>query len=226
MSRVAVLVALLALVLAGTAAADPGDPEKAITSADQARAKSLLLTRADLGQRWTQDASSPSDDNNLTCPGYSPDLSDLTVTGEGESPDFTLETANEFGFASSFSEVFRTAADLGTAWGRVVKPELRRCFVKLLESEVAKSQASGVKVLVSSAKTLKLPRVAPRQAAFRVVAKVTTSGVTFPMYLDIVFLADRRAVVGFMVLNALTPFPRTLEVGLARRTAERISKAF
>jgi hypothetical protein len=227
MGRVAVLGAFAALlVMAGTAGADTGDPKKAITSADRARAESLLLTRADLGQRWTQGASSPSDDNNLRCPGYSPDLSDLTVTGEAESPDFTLETASEYGFASSFSEVYRTAAQLRTAWGRVVKPELRRCFVRLLESEVGKNRAQDVKVAVSAAKTLTLPRAAPRQAAFRVVADVTTEGVTFPMYLDIVFLADRRAVVGFMVLSALKPFPRAQEVGLAQRTAGRITKAF
>ena len=60
------------------------DPKKQITAADQAKARSMLLKRTDFAAGWKKVAA----DTGLrrdTCPGFNPDESDLTLTGEAEA---------------------------------------------------------------------------------------------------------------------------------------------
>src|SRR6266581_9416567 len=99
-ARLATLL-VLAVVLTGTAAAaNPHDPQKRFTAADQALAGGLVLKRADLPGTGWKGTKSTSD--NSTCRSFNPDESKLVETGEKESLEFTRGG----GFVSSTAAVF------------------------------------------------------------------------------------------------------------------------
>src|SRR4051794_32515593 len=86
MWRSLVAASVLAGLLAAVAGArDPWDPKTKIRSADQRKAASTLLTRADLGAGWTGGARKPTSFKAPTCPAQRPNDGDLTITGHAES---------------------------------------------------------------------------------------------------------------------------------------------
>jgi hypothetical protein len=68
----------LALALSGGARTDHFEPQKRLEPADQARAKSMLVRRSDVGPRYKPMAPVTPNDENLACRAL--DLSDLTLT--------------------------------------------------------------------------------------------------------------------------------------------------
>jgi hypothetical protein len=224
------VVALAALLAAAVAVGASGDPKRAITKADQASAKAMLLTRGDLGGGWSVSATSGGrgDDVDFRCPGYQPDESDLTLTGDATSPDFELATAGTISFGSSIASLYATAPQAKASWARVVKPGLVRCFVRLLEDEVgAQQQAQGTPLAleITASGRVAFPAVASRTSAYRISGVVTQGQLTIPMHLDIVLLGSGRANGGFIAVSLFKPFARAAEVRLARITAARMTKA-
>src|SRR5262249_503642 len=114
-----VVATIVASALAGAAlAANPNDPQKHFTSADQALARRLLVKRADLpGVGWK---SQRSTGDNSTCKAFNPDESKLIETGEQESPEFTRVG----GFVSSTAGIFRTAGDAQTSSNLQLNPHI------------------------------------------------------------------------------------------------------
>ena len=224
------VVALAALLATAVAVGASGDPKRAITKVDQARAKAMLLTRGDLGAGWRASATSGGrgDDVDFRCPGYQPDESDLTLTGDATSPDFELATGGTFSFVSSIASVYATAPQAKASWARVVKPGLVRCFVQLLEDEVgAQQQGQGnpLELRITASGRVAFPAVAPRTSAYRISGVITQGQLTIPMHLGIVLLGSGRANGGFIAVSLLKPFPRATEVRLARITAARMTRA-
>ena len=124
-----------------------------------------MLKRADLAAGWKKVPAAPESD--LACPGFNPDESDLTLTGEAES-DF--EHAQAVLFVGSGSEVFATKDDAVKSWTRSDKPATARClgyFFK--QGQTNKS----TKVRIVSAGRMAFPKLAPRTTAFKVVARLT-----------------------------------------------------
>lgn len=80
--RFLAIVVVLALFPVGSAFADHFDPKRKIRTADQARAKAMLLRKSDLAPGY--DVGSKGDSAHLNCAPL--DESDLTLTGEAESP--------------------------------------------------------------------------------------------------------------------------------------------
>ena len=111
MRSYAVAVVLLALVTSGAALAARGDPEKRITPADQARAKAMLVRKGDLGIAF-RPTPSQSIGEDFSCPAL--DESDLTLTGEAESPTF----AGGVEFVGSSAQVYESVADSKASWRR------------------------------------------------------------------------------------------------------------
>jgi hypothetical protein len=164
-----VLGALLALCIAvpAVALAADTDPQKKFTAADQARARSILLKRADLAVGWKKVPSSP--DSDVTCPGFNPDESDLTLTGEGQA-DF--QHAQALLSVGSVSEVFATEAEALKSWTRSDKPATARCLGHFFRQGATDK---STKVRIVSAGRMAFPKLAPRTAAFKVVARVTVT---------------------------------------------------
>ncbi len=75
--RLAVLL-LVCLAVPAAALAAAGDPKERFTSADQAKARSIVLKKTDFVAGWKR-GTSTDNDSDLTCPGFDPDGSDLTL---------------------------------------------------------------------------------------------------------------------------------------------------
>lgn len=161
------LVAFLAFCVAvpALALAADTDPKRRISPADQAKARSVVLKRTDLAAGWKKVPPSP-DDSEPTCPGFNPDSSDLTLTGEAEA-DF--EHGSGASVISSV-EVFVSRSDALKSWTRGAKPALPRCLAHIFLTSV---EDDGGKATILKQGQIAFPKVAPRTIAFRVAARVT-----------------------------------------------------
>jgi hypothetical protein len=204
-------VAVLA-VATGTASAARGDPQKQLTPADNTRARTMFLKRSDLGPGFKSTPQS-SLEPDVYCKAL--DESDLTLTGEAESPTF------ERGFVSVYSaaDVYESRADATTSWRRGTSTAGERCSRDVLRREFAKE---GIRL--ESYRRVPFPRVAERSAAYRVELSARQQGVTIRAVTDFVVLMHARAQVA-LLFTGLTPVPRAEQVRLARLTAERMAKA-
>jgi hypothetical protein len=201
--RVLPLVLTLSMVVTSAALAARGDPQKKLTPADQARAKSMLLRSSDLGPGFA--ASRDPSESDPYCRAL--DESDLTLTGESESPNFKRATI----LVASFAQIYESVADANASWKRGTSPAGERC----IRDELGRD---GTLV---SFRRMSFPRLAQRTIAYRLVGR--TQGVKF--YLDFIVLQQSRAQAGIAFASAVVPIPKAEQVGLARVVAERTIKA-
>ena len=212
MRRLLVFALLLALLPAGTAFANHLDPQKRIRPADQARARAMLLKKADLGPAYRADlASSPN--TEVDCAGL--DESDLTVTGEAESPTFTLGLA----FFASATQVYESRADADASWTRGTGPAGTRCIRETLRREFAKQ---GLRL--QSLRKIAFPRVSQRTAAYRVALLASVQGQDVPIYVDLVILMHSRAQAALYFGSGLATTARAEELRLVRLVAGRMAR--
>ncbi|HXG77589.1 MAG TPA: hypothetical protein VNJ53_13570 [Gaiellaceae bacterium] len=207
-----VLVALLGLaLLAGApASATHRDPERRIVAADEARARSVLLRRADLGPGYRATPSgAPA---HIDCAAL--DESDLTLAGDAESPTWTRDVS----VISSYALVYRTVADANASWRRSTSAAGRRCVGVELRRLVG---SAGGRLV--SLRVLAFPRLAPRTTAFRLDFELQARGPRFTI--DLIVLQRARVQAYFYVGSALVPPVRAEEVRLARLVAARLAQA-
>jgi hypothetical protein len=208
-------VLLAGAVLAGTAAAK--DPRRAYTAAGTAQAKAIALKLSDLPAGWKVDRASGGSGGNLTCPGFDPDESDLTSIGH---VDASFASRDGLSNVLSVVGVFKTAAEGRASWSRVVRPGVLRCLTKLFE-EGASDKSTTTKV-VSSGK-LSLPLDAPRKAAYRIAADVSTQGQHVKAYLDVILQGAGRADTVLLVTSVLVPPQTAFEWKLAGTVSSRLT---
>jgi hypothetical protein len=166
MGRPLAALLLLCVCVPAVALAAGTDPKERITAADQAKARSIVVSRADFVGGWTRLPAAPESDE--ACPGFDPDNSDLTLTGQAQA-DF----AHPDGFPKvlSSADVYVSRADASAAWTRNVKPAAAaRCVAHVFRRDV---EADGGNVTIVSHGPMAFPKVAPKTAAFRVVARLT-----------------------------------------------------
>ena len=212
-----VITLVLAAAVAGTAAAaNPHDPQKRYTAADQAFAARLVLKRADLpatGWKGTK-----STDENSMCRSFNPDESKLVETGKKDSLEFTRNG----GFVTSMAAIFRTAKDAQTGWNLEVKPQILNCLAEGL----GQASTSGAIVKITSRGRLAFPHLAPRTAAFFVRLAFNVQGIKFAADLHFICLGRDRANLALMTLSPgkpLTPLPAGIDRRLATKLAHRLS---
>lgn len=224
MARALALLAVL-LVGAGSALAADGEPKKQIVAADQAKAKSIVARKADLGATWKIDADdSSSGGDDFRCSYYNPDQSDLTKTGDADSPDFVRETNSQFAFLASQASVFKTAGQMATSWSRVIRPNFARCFAEAVAEGIG--EGGDAKFALRSAGTLAFPRLAPRTAAYRVTGTVTVEGQKVPVWFDVIAMSRGRSVALLLFAALLTAPDGQEERAIARAVATRQAAAF
>ena len=151
--------------------------------------------------------------------GFTPDLSDLTVTGGGESE---FEHARGVPAAASAATVFATTADAQASWNRTVRLPRARCmgygFVV----------GAGGKATIASYQRVPFPKFAPRTAAFRTVVNMTVEEKGAApqkslMTMHMILLGRGRAAAGLLLLTSgegahtsdLSAFAKLLAVRLA-----------
>lgn len=208
MRVVLTVVLALALAVAGTALAARGDPEKQIRPADQTRARAMLLRASDFNPAFTARPSS-SVSGDFYCAAL--DESDLTLTGEARSQNFTATTE----YVTSTAYVYMSRSDSNASWTRGTSPAGEQCLRAGLRGQF---QGTGVRLV--SFKKLSFPKRGQRSTAFRAIA--TQKGLR--VYLDLVAVQVFRAQAAVIYVSALSPPPqgelRRL-TGLVARRAEK-----
>src|SRR5215216_133054 len=174
--RLAVIVAAVGVAAASAAAArNPHDPQERLTAADNATARAIVVHKSDLVGKWKLEKPDPRDDK--PCKTFDPDLSDLTVTGHAESPDFSRADGV---ILSSEAEVYETDAQLRASFDRFYKPQkIIRCTQAAFREG---AQGATVKALV--ARTAPMPRYGDRRARFQFVLTITENGDTVKAFAD------------------------------------------
>ena len=174
----------------------------------------MLLRSADLGLGFRPQASGSGANSNLDCPEL--DESDLTLTGEAQSPTFT----GTISFAGSEAQIYESLADANASWKRGTSAAGTTCLRDGLRREFAKG---GLRL--TSLHAMTFPRLAQRTAAYRIVLTGPSQGVTVRLILDAIVLMQSRAQFGLFIGSALVPPNRDDELRLGRLTARRMAKA-
>jgi len=211
--RLLCFVLLLALVGTGAALAARGDPQKKVTTADQARAKAMLLRKADFapGVKATPPSRNESD---FYCEAL--DESDLTLTGEAESPDFGTTPF----FVTSLASVYRSVSDSNTSWRRGTSAAGVNCAAGEFRRLAREERWQFV-----SLKRISFPRLAKRSVAYRVVFTVPVGNERGRITIDLIALQDGRAQAALFYGAVVLAPPKADEVALARIIAGRMAKA-
>lgn len=204
------IAALVALAAAGGAQAN----QIRLTSADQARARTAVVRRADLGASgWNGGAKKPDLASGSGCVGYHPKDSDLVTTGAARSA-FTN------GALSFDSEVLllKTATMVGADWHRSVRPAALVCLKQLLGREL------GAQARIVSATRTAFSPVARYTANFRIVSDVAAGGRRVRLLVDVLLVGKGRSE---LTLTTIAPYAARgavegAELRLARLVAGRL----
>ena len=208
------LAALAAAVLASTAVAAPGDAERrAINGRDQASAKRVNLTLDDLPYGFIEGpARQSSPPASFTCPGFAPDLSRFTITGEAKSRHFVRSDGTAI---FSAAEIFRSVGDQRGDWALTARREALQCLRWALMQGVA--GATSVTAAVRPA-----PRVGDRAVWFRATMTVAANGFKARVWLDLFGVARGRGDATLAVVSVRKAPPAGLERSLLARLASRL----
>ena len=215
-----VISVLVALAVTPVAWGADGEPKKALTSKGNATARSVVLKRGDLSTAFTLHTR-PDEDlpKGVRCGAL--DESDLTITGEAQSPDFQLSQPGLFVTIGSTTNVYRTLGEAGKSWKRGTSAKTTTCLADI----VRLSAPRGQRVSIVSAKRLTFPKVAPMTSAFRVVATLTIGGNRVRAYVDAIILQHGRVQSGVVFTSLGRPVGQADELGLAGLVADRMARA-
>jgi hypothetical protein len=210
-----------ALALVGPALAADGQPRKALTKKDQATARSIVLKRGDLGTGFVPQKRSDDDGLPKGARCEALDESDLTVTGDADSPDFRLANGPAFVTVGSTAQVYRTLREANASWNRGTSAETARCLADI----VRLSAPSGQKITVVSSKRVPFPEVAPKATAFRLVLTIAIGDQRVRAYVDAIVLQHGRVQSGLLFTSVGAPVGKSDQVALASVVAKRLAKA-
>ncbi|MGZ8782685.1 MAG: hypothetical protein ACXWZB_04220 [Gaiellaceae bacterium] len=223
MSRRLALLLVVVLSAPALALAADTDPTKRFNAADQRKAVSIVLKRADFAGGWKKVPSSPDSSAEASCPNYDPDQSDLVLTGEAQA-DFEL--ASGIPSVTSVANVYRTRREALAAWTRSARPALAPCLATILEREI---EAAGQKVAITKTGRFAFAKVAPRTLAYRVGLELTvtqagkTSKVPFTMHM--VVLGNGRGDCALIAVGLGNGVPIADLRAFAKLTASRLAAA-
>ena len=204
------LTVLVALAVTPVAWGADGEPKKALTSKGNATARSIVLKRGDLSTAFTLHTRPDKDlPKGVRCGAL--DESDLTITGEAQSPDFQLSQPGLFVTIGSTTNVYRSLGEAGKSWKRGTSAQTTTCLADI----VRLSAPPGQRVSIVSAKRLTFPKVAPMTSAFRVVATLTIGGNRVRAYVDAIILQHGRIQSGVVFTSLGRPVGQADELGLA-----------
>lgn len=220
--RSLLLVVLTVALVAPAALAGDGQPKKALTTAGQATARSVVLKRGDLGTGFTSISRSKDDRHLPKGARCGPlDETDLTVTGDAASPDFRLAQPPVVVTVGSTAQVYRTLREANTSWNRGSTRQTTTCLGDIIRL----SAGPGQKITVVSAKKIAFPSVSPKTAAYRIVVNVTVSGnQRIRAYIDAVILQHGRIQSGLLFTSFGSPVGSPDRIALAKVVAERMAR--
>ena len=202
MRRLAFLV-LATAVLSATGALAAGNPhaEKVhLTRSGNRLARLTVLRHGDLPD-WTQ-IPSPPNDNSLTCPGFDPDVSALTINGKATAA-FRGSALAEI---QSTADVFASHAQAVTDFKAGAKSQLAGCLRYLMD-KAFRASSGPVKASVLSARMLRAPSLGERAAAYRLVSRVRVSTLAIKGYTDLLVIQRGRTIAALIFTGIDNPVP-------------------
>jgi hypothetical protein len=217
-----VLAGLTASGAAALTGADPRDEKRAIRSEDQAFAKSLVLTAADVSGFKT---GGPAPKGKLACPPkFKPNLSSIVITGEVGGKQFFRRLGNNSEVFVSTAEVYENKAHARAEWQVYTSAARANCA----RDTMGTFASPGAITVLDKVLPLRLPQVAPSQFARRYHAIWIVDSKFNGAYLDEIFLARGRAAIRVLVQRVGQPAkPPTaaLERQLTQLLGKRLAAA-
>jgi hypothetical protein len=204
----------LVLVSAALAANDPRAEKRRLRPADVALAKRTNVNLSDLGRGWRSFPASAKSGSTPSCPGYRPDFSRFTITGEAVA-GFVSSTGASL---VSSIQVYPSRAQAAADFKLGVRPGFAKCLGQMFETDIAKG--AGGRGTTLSVRMLAGPRAGERAAWYRLVGRLTIRGTTIPVHMDFLAVQQGRSQAG-MVLTGLGA-PQRGQVALTRRLAARM----
>jgi hypothetical protein len=214
-----VVAAALAVVAAAAAVArDPRLERLRLAPADTRLARGAVVVRSDLGTGWARAPIPKTTEQAPNCPGYRPNFSKFTVTGQASSQFVNRSTGRS---VLARVEVYRTKAQARADFALSTRPPVARCLGILLQRESAKAgAASGVTATIASSRRVTAPRLGERSAAYRVVSVLASSGASIRVHVDARVVQRGRSIGTIYFTGAVKPVPG--QQGIAARMARRL----
>jgi hypothetical protein len=215
------VVLLAALALVGPAVGANGQPRQALTKADQKKARSVVLTRSDLDARFVAQKGSGDETLPKSARCGALDESDLTVTGDVDSPDYRLMNGSAFVTVGSTAQVYRTLREANASWRRGTPAQTATCLADIIRLTAPKDR----RVTIVSAGRRTFPNVAPKSSAYRIVAGFVVNGRRIHLFVDVILLQEGRIQTGLLFSSVGAPVARSEQVDLAKVVARRLAIA-
>jgi hypothetical protein len=197
------VMAALAVVAAAVGARDPRLEALDLRPPDTRLAKQAVVQRSDLGAGWTRARPTASDEQAPDCPGYRPDFSKFTITGQAQS-----QFSAPGGLVSVLSrvEVYASRRDARGDFALSTLSPVARCLGVMMRGETATPE--GFTNRLVSARRVSAPRLGERAAAYRVVSELSKAGTTVRLHTDVVIVLRGRSIGGIFFIGALKRVPR------------------
>ena len=205
-AAVAVLLVLSLLVATAASGRDPRLEQLRLRAADVALAKRITLKQGDVGASWRPTRIPSGSGERLVCPGFNPDLSRFTISGQASS-GFTR--ANGASIVSSV-EVYESRADAIGDFHAGAKPIVASCLKRSLEQEL--NVGGLVEVTVPFARVVAAPRVGDRRIGYRIVARLAAATTQLDVYLDVVAVQRGRSIAAFFFTGPKQPLPGQAQI--------------
>ena len=184
------------------------DPRVALTAHDQAAARQIVLQRSDLGAGWKVSALRLGNRpfGSTVCPGFSPDLSRLTIQGRAGT-----RAINSAARLSAVTEAFLLAsrAQARAIHRALAAPFIRQCFRPGTSRGGAHIDSVSQDSLLRS-----------RAARFRLRMTIVSSSAR--LYGDYIFLQTGRAWITIVFAGTGTQPPTAIEERALRAVSRQI----
>jgi hypothetical protein len=202
-----IAVVLMLAVTASVAAANPRLEKKRLTAADMALAKRANLKLSDLSSGWQRVDTKSSTAGSSSCPGYNPDLSRFTITGENQ-----VGFQHPKGFVIvGGTQVFPSRAESAANFRAGAKPALARCLRSAFEGDFAKG--AGGTATTTSSRMVRAPRIGERAAWYKLVGRLRAQGNVAPVHMDVLAVQKGRMQAMLMFVGVGGPISDQVELG-------------
>ena len=209
------LVAAAALAACGGVAGG-GEAQTVLNDQDQARAEAVVVRASDFPGGWT--SARHEQQGAKTC--LNPDLSDLTVTGQADSRDFSRQSFT----VNSSATVMRTADEAKTAYERQATGDLPKCIADQLGKSIESSSDVAIDVKHAGVRELDFARLGDRSQAYRATLDLDIGGAAVRAYVDFVFLQRGRTLATLAFAGIGQAPQQALEEELTARVAGRLGR--
>jgi hypothetical protein len=204
---------------ASTATASAGGEHYTVhrTAADDAAARAVVLTKADLGNPgdWTGGARKPNLSGDLGCANYHPKISDLVIVGAA-----AVRYAQPGIVMSNDAQVFRTPTMVEHDWQRgPAAPKFAAC----LRGAARRAANEGTSRFVSF-RRLSLPAIGTHAIGYRTTFDAKTAQGTIRLVVDIIAVTRGRTEISLTTTMPLASVPTLFpnELVLAQTVVGRV----